>query len=202
MRVISYSHITSSRCMANGAEVDVVRSSDSFLTDVYRTMRIGYPKFFKMDNLCKAGFLASELLLQGSNIDRVTPRHDVSVVCMNSSSSLDDDIVYQKTIQDADSYFPSPSVFVYTLANIVTGEIAIRNKILGESSFYIFQKFELERMVELINGAFLDDEINYLICGWVEVLEQSIDVFMVLVAREGLNGMELSVDYINNLYNR
>ena len=42
---------------------------------------------------------------------------------------------FQETIQHADSYYPSPALFVYTLPNIVTGEIAIRNKYYGETSF-------------------------------------------------------------------
>lgn len=198
--ISSHCRLTSTRCFANGEELAINRASDSFLNDVYRTLNVGYPKFFKMDNLCKAGFLAAELVLKGSSIDRVTPRNDVSIICINRSSSLDDDIAYQKTIECADSYFPSPSVFVYTLANIVTGEIAIRNKIQGESSFYIFEKFSALRMSSLIDMAFSDTEINHLICGWVEVLDKSVDVLMLLVDRNTSHGLEITDKTINNLY--
>lgn len=202
MNIESYCHITNNRCLLNSNELETTSNDASFLTNIYRTKNISYPKFFKMDNLCKAGFLAAELVLEGSNIDKVTPRKDVSIICMNRSSSLDDDTQYQSTIQDSNNYFPSPSVFVYTLANIVTGEIAIRNKIQGESSFYIFEQFSAERMTEIINSAFSDDEINYLICGWIEVLGQSIDVFMLRVNRNGTGIAQPSSEFINKLYNK
>lgn len=201
MKILSYSHITSRRCVVNGRELAIPPHDGPFLTAVYRALEPDYPKFFKMDNLCKLGFLCSEMLLRASHLERTQPRHDVSVVCFNSSSSLDDDLLYQRTIQQADAYFPSPSVFVYTLANIVTGEIAIRNKFLGQSAFYVFERFSPERMCELIDGAFFDDEINYLICGWVETLGNTLDAFMVLVSRDDTQGQPISIEIINKLYN-
>lgn len=35
------------------------------LSEIYRKVCNGYPKFFKMDGLCKTGFVAAELLLEG-----------------------------------------------------------------------------------------------------------------------------------------
>ena len=37
-----------------------------FLLSAYKNFTIEYPKFYKMDMLCKLGFLASELLLSAS----------------------------------------------------------------------------------------------------------------------------------------
>jgi len=103
------------------------------IAEFYRSLQIDYPKFYKMDNLSKLGFLASEMIFNDED-NRFIPREDIAVICFNSSSSLDIDTQYQKTIHDNENYFPSPSLFVYTLPNIVTGEIAIRNKFLGETS--------------------------------------------------------------------
>ena len=77
--------------------------------------------------------MASELLLQAEGAERFVPREDRAVVFFNRSASLQADTAYQATIQDPDNFYPSPAAFVYTLPNIVTGEIAIRNKYFGET---------------------------------------------------------------------
>ena len=88
---------------------------------------------------------------------------------MNSASSLDDDRHYQTIIQDAGNYYPSPAVFVYTLANIVTGEIAIRHKIGGESSFYVLPAFSPELMQTIVEQCFAaNPELTHIICGWTD----------------------------------
>lgn len=109
-------------------------SADEDLAEAYRSLGCEYPKFFKMDPLCKTGFIASERLLRQF---RQTQNVNTAIVLMNRSASLCNDLHYCKTILDKEHYFPSPALFVYTLPNIVTGEIAIRNKFYGESIFYI-----------------------------------------------------------------
>lgn len=198
MRIASHCRISPQRCLRNGQELPLERSQSGILTDLYRSLSLGYPKFYKMDNLCKAGFLAAELVVADSDIDGQTPRHDVAVVCMNSCSSLDDDIQHQQNI-GADNYFPSPAVFVYTLANIVTGEIAIRHKLLGESSFYIAEQFSAKQMEQLIDIAFSDNDINCLLCGWIDVLGEKIDVMMMRIDRaEGTAPTAENIDIIYN----
>ena len=54
------------------------------------------------------------------------------MIC-NADASLDTDIKYLATTKE----LPSPSVFVYTLPNIMIGEICIRNHFKGESFFFI-----------------------------------------------------------------
>lgn len=101
------------------------------LVELYRTHIGDYPKFFKMDPLSRLGFIATELLLKES------PKADYGVLLFNRSSSLADDSAFQATIQDRNNWFPSPALFVYTLPNIVTGEIAIRNHFMTETNFIV-----------------------------------------------------------------
>jgi len=68
-----------------------------------------------MDNLSKLGFLTAELIFKSRNIPDHIKGREFGVIIANSSSSLDTDIHYQDTISDSTSYYPSPSVFVYTL---------------------------------------------------------------------------------------
>ena len=178
--VISQCDITDDAVVLNGQTI-VTRKADSntWLADIYRHIGMAYPKFFKMDNLCKAGTLAAELLLKDVDFDRETVKPDWAVVLMNSASSLDDDRHYQTTIQDADNYYPSPAVFVYTLANIITGEIAIRHKIGGESSFYVVPAFSPEQMDTMVSQCFsANPELTHIICGWTDYDDGKCDMSM------------------------
>ena len=154
----------------NGKTI-VTRTGESatWMADIYRAIGMQYPKFFKMDNLCKAGTLAAELLLKDIHFDRETVKPDWAVVLMNQASSLDDDRHYQATIRDDNNYYPSPAVFVYTLANIITGEIAIRHKIGGETSFYIFPDYSEITLKATVAKTFAANrELTHIIGGWVD----------------------------------
>lgn len=147
-----------------------------WLSELYGQLGMAYPKFFKMDRLSKAGILAAEMVMRavGQNTEEV--KSDWGVVCFNSASSLDDDRTYQETIQDPENYFPSPSVFVYTLANIVAGEMAIKYKLRGETSFYVSQYFDKERLEKAVTDVFAQTNAHYLLAGWVDYDNGHCDV--------------------------
>lgn len=159
------------------------------LTELYRSAIGDYPKFFKMDDLCKAGFVASELLLKAESDGEVADRPAYNtdrraVLFFNHCSSLSADTKYQATIQEADNYFPSPSIFVYTLPNIVTGEIAIRNKYYGETNFIILERPDAETIARQVESLFQDPATESALTGWVECPdEQHYEVRLGLVER-------------------
>ena len=130
------------------------------LVELYRTHIGDYPKFFKMDPLCRLGLVTTELLLKQS------PKADYGVLLFNRSSSLADDTAFQATIQDRDNWFPSPALFVYTLPNIVTGEIAIRNHFQTETNFMVLDAPCAEVMAAQIAIA---AEHGPQISGWCDV---------------------------------
>ena len=169
------------------------------ITECYRSLQVDYPKFFKMDGLSKLGFLASEMLLKEQE-NRFVPREDVAIICFNRSSCLEVDTQYQATIRDNENYFPSPSLFVYTLPNIVTGEISIRNKLFGETSFYICKLFDAGQMVETVKNAFYDKATNAVLLAWIEHFEEKCEVFMAFVER-GNGDMEFTEKQLKFLYN-
>ncbi len=135
------------------------------LSEYYRRNIGDYPKFFKMDGLCKTGFIASEILLQSLPADI---KSDIAIVLFNRSGSLVTDRKYQQTITSEENYFPSPAIFVYTLANIVTGEIAIRHKIMGESSFYIMSENDTGLQNDIAMECYLTSNPSMVLTGWVE----------------------------------
>lgn len=119
-----------------------------------------------MDTLAKLGFLTAELLLDGVNSLSQWPRERCGIVIQNTHSTFQTDVTHLKTISNSESFFPSPAVFVYTLPNIVTGEICIRHKLMGENAVYMvpeYQPAQLATVVELLTGTGLADA---LICGY------------------------------------
>jgi len=201
LRINAYCRITNKGVWINGEEKEILKLEDNnlFLDAIYRSMGIQYLKFFKMDKLSKAGFLGAELVMNAMKIERDTPKKEHAIICFNRSSSLDDDIEYQKTINDIHNYFPSPSVFVYTLPNIVNGEIAIRNKIFGETSFYITEHFSAKQIFFAITDIFNSGNISALLCGWTEYYENECDVLMMYISQNE-EGVKVNINNIEELY--
>ena len=56
-------YITPEMAMVDGKALNHKEKGAALLTELYRAHIGDYPKFFKMDTLCKLGFVASELLL-------------------------------------------------------------------------------------------------------------------------------------------
>lgn len=175
--------VSPGRMQVGQTAVEARQPGTAFLTELYRRLNIDYSKFFKMDTLCKLGFVASEYLLQAEAetarraaapfARSFSPREDRAVVLFNRSGSLATDRRFQATIQDPAAYYPSPSVFVYTLPNIVTGEIAIRNRYYGETSFCVLPDMSpgslAVMMSQQIGNAFSDAMTVSVLGGWVEV---------------------------------
>src|SRR5687767_15081641 len=96
-------------------------SLDDFLLTAYNHFALNYPKFYKMDRQSELGLLASEVLLK--DLPASSRGSQTAVVLSNGSASLDTDIRFWESAKTQ----ASPSLFVYTLANIVAGEICIKN---------------------------------------------------------------------------
>lgn len=151
----------------DGQTLTQTETSEKMLIGLYRQHANDYPKFFKMDTLCRLGFIATELLLQAEGAERFVPTEDRAVILANRNASIKNDTDYLKTISEQD-YYPSPALFVYTLPNIVTGEIAIRNKYMGETAFYILDTpDQLMPIVETtLNTPY--STLNSAIAGWCD----------------------------------
>ena len=72
-----------------------------------------------------------------------------------------------------ENFYPSPSVFVYTLPNIVTGEIAIRNHYHGETSFYVLPEKDENIMNQIFMSTFQDRDIKSILGGWIDAEDES-----------------------------
>lgn len=187
------------RVSLNGQTLFEQQSADAhdFFLSAYQHFRFSYPKFYKMDNLSKLGWLTAELLLQGKDLKTKYTDEQIGLVLANASSSLDADLRYLDTMNEA----ASPALFVYTLPNIVIGEISIRHKLKGENAFFITPQFNaglIEQQVSLLLNTHI---LQACICGWVELLGNSYKAALYLVERSPPSGINFSTANLNQLFN-
>ncbi|MBS1916150.1 MAG: hypothetical protein JST87_07725 [Bacteroidetes bacterium] len=150
-----------------------------FLIAAYAYFNLNYPKFYKMDSLSKLGWLASEIVLKDTFKAENYKPADVGIVLANANSSLDTDLKYFESTKE----FASPSLFVYTLPNIVMGEICIRNKFKGENAFFIQEKFDADFIEQYVNNLVNNNILQACICGWVDVLQEDYEALLFLVEK-------------------
>lgn len=112
----------------------------NFLKTLYKQLEIGYAKFYKMDGLSRLGFLGAEFLLK----EKTKETENCDLLFINKHASLAVDTAYQESLLS----MASPALFVYTLPNIVQGEICIRHKIYGENYTFIEKEFSPEKLYE------------------------------------------------------
>jgi 3-oxoacyl-[acyl-carrier-protein] synthase-1 len=145
--------ITSNSLFVDEKQIETKENGKSLIAEIYKTHINNYPKFYKMDTFCKLVFIASELLI---NLDNklLKKEEERAIILFNSTSSIVTDKKFVASIKDKNNFFPSPSVFLYTLPNIVTGEIAIKNGYKGETSFYVLRKKNEELMSQIIQTTY------------------------------------------------
>ncbi|MCQ2216069.1 MAG: 3-oxoacyl-ACP synthase [Bacteroidales bacterium] len=177
--------ITPEGVTLDGVVLSTEQKGKALLTELYKANVGDYPKFYKMDVMTRLGFMASELLLKAEGKERFTPCENRAVILFNRTSSLIADKAHQESINDPAAFFPSPSVFVYTLPNIITGEIAIRNKYYGETSFYILEQYDETVINQVLEASFLDTHTTSIIAGWVDCeSEELFNAQMYIVEKE------------------
>jgi hypothetical protein len=180
---------------------DKTAGSSEFIKAVYKHYQMNYPKFYKMDKLCQLAFTASELLLKENKLTEKYSAEDIAVIISNHSSSLESDTEHQRSIEDKDNHFPSPAVFVYTLPNILIGEIAIRNNIKGENTFFIFDKFDASFMSTYVDSLLNTNKAQCCIGGWVDFFEDKYEAFLYTVEKSKTAlSVEHTSEQLNNLY--
>ena len=165
--------ITPESVTVDGKSLACEGRGKALLTALYKQYASDYPKFYKMDMLCRLGFIAAELLDGAESQcqkDGIGGQYqdNRAMILFNHSSSIHADRAYLASISDADNYFPSPSLFVYTLPNIVAGELAIRHHYHGETSFYILPERDERLMRQIQTATLADSAIDSMISGWLD----------------------------------
>jgi hypothetical protein len=195
--VTSYCSIKKGHVRLNGKKI--FSSEDSFpdfMERLYTQLNPDYSKFYKMDNLSKLGFLACEVLLKNKNASRNVQEYDVALVLSNSSGSLDTDSRYNEVSKKV----ASPATFVYTLANIVNGEVCIRHGFKGENVFFVTPQFDTDLVCAYCDGL-LEEKSKICVAGWIEVMGNEYEAFLYVAEneREALS-IEHNPQNLKNLY--
>ncbi|MGZ3944075.1 MAG: hypothetical protein ACXVIY_02945 [Mucilaginibacter sp.] len=173
--------------------------ASAFLLSVYQHFGLNYPKFYKMDNLSKLGWLASEILLNDTFKKEDYQPEQIGLILANKNSSLDNDIKYFETVKN----IASPSLFVYTLPNIVIGEICIRNNFKGEHAFFIQDEFDADFIENQVNYLLDNDILQACICGWVDILQEEYKAVLFLVEKQqGKVAIPFSAENMNSLFKK
>ena len=114
---------------------------------LYDAMKCAYPKFYKMDRLCKWAWVGAEGMFSGNGLYDGLDKNKIALVLSTSHGCMEADKKYQSTIA-----MPSPALFVYTLPNIMLGEICIRHGFKGEQLCTVSEQFDAEEMFFNVKG--------------------------------------------------
>lgn len=158
-------HILPDGVTLDGRRLPVQSQGAGLLSEIYRKYVGDYPKYHKMDALSRLAFLATELLLSRSDVPQDSGR---ATILFNRTSSVVADRCHLGSIAKPGEFYPSPSVFLGTLPNIATGEIAIRHGYIGETSLYITDFRDEALMKKVVGSSFSPGGFRSLICGFVD----------------------------------
>jgi hypothetical protein len=197
--IIKHGAISNLSVVTDGRVIQKMNAGQEFKAfsrQYYKSLGCDYPKFYKMDNLCKLAFLASEILLKTT--EQSLPPENTAMLLANSGSTIDTDVSFANTLDK----IPSPAIFVYTLPNIMVGELSIRYGWKGENLFLISDTFNPAELDENLQMLFASSDTEICISGWVDFLsEKDYKASLWLVSRKQykacreLNTMELSYDF-------
>ncbi|MBA6153895.1 3-oxoacyl-ACP synthase [Gelidibacter maritimus] len=185
--ISSYCQIKNSSILVDGKLLfsSPILEFQPFIKSAAQHLNTKYSKFYKMDNLSKLAFLAADILLKNAELD-ANSEHNIAIVLSNKASSLDTDRTYQTSINDPDNFFPSPSVFVYTLPNICIGEISIKHQLHSENCFFIFDSFNADHLWINAQSLLKLQKAEMVLCGWVDFDDKNYEAFLYLVEENGI----------------
>jgi hypothetical protein len=163
--------------------------------EIYTSLGLSYPKFYKMDMLSKLAFLASEYLLK--DIREKLSETETAILLSNRNSTVNVDRKYIESI-DEEKYFPNPAYFVYTLPNVMIGEISIRNNLKGETLFVQNSSFSGNIIQQYLDSMVFKNAI----CGFIEYFDEfNFEAFLAFIERDEKNGIMSISEELDRLYN-
>jgi len=138
----------------------------TFIRQAYKNVGGVNLKFYQSSDLCKLGSVAALYLLEGVSFEP----GEMGIIMANAHSSLLTDTAHQHIIDTSGDMAASPAIFVYTLPNVVTGQICINHKIQGENTFFINKTCNLDELEDYASLVMKYTGLEYCIIGWCEVL--------------------------------
>lgn len=159
MQLLNWAHIENGRISLDGKSVLI---DENVLEAAYSEWGLEHPKFHKMDGMAKAATIVVECLLRKHK----TLDPDVALVFSTTTSSLDSDMQHEAALRKK---LASPAVFVYTLPNIMLGELAIKHKWQGEQICLITPKPDARVLHQQADVLLATGKSRQVIIGHVDV---------------------------------
>lgn len=199
--LVSTVSLNSHRLMVNGKLIQANdgKNTNEWLHFLFRLSGVDYPKFYKMDALCQAAVCSVEMMKQSSSDFPPSQAANTSILISNRHSSAETDKQFINSYVNSGN--PSPSLFVYTLPNIIIGELSIRHKWFGENLCFITEKFSPSLLMEYIQ-LLPSSNTEYVIGGWIDFVDNRLDSFIFLLKENEImpdNAAE-TVTLLNKLY--
>lgn len=155
-----------------------------FIRSAFKAIAQPYMKFPKMDDQCKLALTATEYLLKDVDLSN-SGEEDIALLLATEASSLDIDLKHQAIIDVKDPYLPSPAIFVYTLANIMQGEVCIRHKIKGENLCLVGSKTGTWQLLhDYANLLLAQGRAKKCIVGYASYLQNDYDADLELIEKK------------------
>ena len=181
MTIKATAHITPKKALIND---EVFVEAPGIVRATYEKLEMGYPKFFKMDRMCKLGVLGVDMLLRSVDATRFAD-DEIGLLFSNSDSSLESDVKHQQSIDEGAA---SPAIFVYTLPNIVLGEIGIRQKWYGEQLFTVTPEPDAEFLVQVVQSWFQMNKAKACVVGWINSLSDDFEAAFIWIENQENGG--------------
>ncbi|MFT5183305.1 MAG: hypothetical protein ACI84C_000431 [Flavobacteriales bacterium] len=175
-------HITADKIVVNGEEV---AQGEDIIRQGYDLLEMAYPKFFKMDRLCKLGVLGTEFIVKAHPRIQELKDDDIALLFNNSDSSLESDVKHQKSFREGAA---SPAIFVYTLPNIVLGELGIRHKWHGEQLFTVTEEPDINFLYEVMSNNFAFRKAKACVLGIVNSLSDNFEAHLIWIENKEIDG--------------
>ena len=191
--ISTYCHISNNTLSINGDKMKSFNSNSvkEIISELYADLNLKYSKFHKMDEISKIGFIGTELIKKDFPQIENYGENDIALLFSNRRSSATTDIKFLDSYKDGG--IPSPSLFVYTLPNILIGEISIRNKWFGENMFTVSQEFDTNYFANYCN-ILLNKNAEAALCGWVNVDDNKIEAFFFFVTKKDIKQLNLPLN--------
>jgi hypothetical protein len=135
-----------------------------------------------MDILCKWAWLATEILLQndGSSGYEYLDKNKIALVLETTEGCIEVDKKYEESMAG----IPSPALFVYTLPNIMLGEICIRHGFKGEQACIVNNSLNSDELYFWGNDIVENRKMDACLLGRVDATNDHNDICLFWITKQ------------------
>jgi len=194
MVIAGHVAITNNTIIHNGVSVPAMQEAEPWTPEtVYTLLQCNYPKFYKMDKLCKWAVIAAHGMFSGNSLLASVDNGKVAIALATAHGCLDVDTRYHNSIA-----MPSPALFVYTLPNIMLGEICIRYGFKGEQLCMVSHAFDAQELF-FSAQSLMSQGMQACLTGWVDVANDTPDAHLFWITKNG-SGTPCTAAALQRLY--